>query len=273
MNPKTNPQKPRDPGPLFRRAVQTMARLREPGGCPWDREQSHGTIKSYLIEEAYEVAEAIDEKDDRALAEELGDLLFQILFHARIAEEQGRFTVADVLERNVAKMRSRHPHVFGALKLPDSRAVLKHWEELKQREKKERTSVLDGVPRDLPALLKAHRIQDKASRIGFDWESLDGVFAKLDEELSELRQAVKTGSRPRIQEELGDLLFSIVNLARFLKSDPDAALRRTIDKFIHRFRHIERELKKRGKDPSQSTLSEMDALWNQAKSRSRRPKK
>lgn len=257
---------------MFRRAVGTMARLREPGGCPWDREQSHETIKSYLIEEAYEVVEAIDQKDDRVLAEELGDLLFQILFHARIAEEQGRFTIADVLESNVTKMRSRHPHVFGALKLADSRAVLQHWEELKKREKKERTSVLDGVPKDLPALLKAHRIQDKASRIGFDWESLDGVFAKLDEELAELRGAVKAGSRSRIQEELGDLLFSIVNLARFLKSDPDSALRRTIDKFILRFRHIERELKKRGKDPSRSTLAEMDALWNQAKAKSRRPK-
>ncbi len=252
-------------GDLFRRVVRTMARLREPGGCPWDREQTHDTIKPYLIEEAYEVAEAIDLKDDLALREELGDLLFQILFHARIAEEEGRFTIAQVLEHNVRKMRSRHPHVFGSLKLTDSQAVLKNWEELKRREKRGRTSVLDGVPKHLPALLKAHRIQDKASRIGFDWESADHVFAKIDEELSELRKAVQGGSRPRIEEELGDLLFSVVNLARFLKANPDTALRKAIEKFVRRFKHIEGELKKKGKDPSRSTLAEMDALWEDAK--------
>lgn len=252
-------------GLLFRRAVRTMARLREPGGCPWDREQTRDTIKPYLIEEAYEVAEAIDQKDDPALKEELGDLLFQILFHARIAEEEGSFTVADVLEHNIQKMRSRHPHVFGSLKLKDSKAVLKNWEELKKKEKRGRTSVLDGVPKHLPALLKAHRIQDKASRIGFDWENIDHVFAKLDEELSEFRQAVGEGSPSRIEEELGDLLFSIVNLARFLKANPDTALRKAIEKFVLRFKHIEGELKKKGKDPSRSTLAEMDALWEDAK--------
>lgn len=252
-------------GPLFCHVVGIMARLREPGGCPWDREQTHDTIKTYLIEEAYEVAEAIDHRDDKALKEELGDLLFQILFHARIAQEEDRFTIADVLEHNIHKMRSRHPHVFGNLKLKGSKAVLQNWEDLKKREKKGRTSVLDGVPKDLPALLKAYRIQDKASRIGFDWERPDQVFTKLDEEIAELRKAVKRGDRKEIEEELGDVLFSLVNLGRFLKTNPDAALRKTVDKFVHRFRYIERELKKRGKDIRRSTLRKMDELWNEAK--------
>jgi len=256
-------------GSLFHRVVGIMARLRNPGGCPWDREQTHDTLKTYLIEEAYEVAEAIDQKDDAALREELGDLLFQILFHARIAEEGGRFSISDVLAHNARKMRYRHPHIFGPSrrtgKFKDSRAVLKNWEELKKMEKKGRTSVLDGIPKHLPALLKAHRIQDKASRIGFDWKSRNQVFAKLDEEFAELRQAVARGSRAGIEEELGDLLFSIVNLARFLKANPDAALRKTIDKFIRRFRHIEQEMKKQGKDITRSSLREMDALWEEAK--------
>jgi tetrapyrrole methylase family protein/MazG family protein len=248
-----------------------MARLRGPKGCPWDKEQTHETLKPYMIEEAYETLEALDKGDDLAFQDELGDLFFQILFHTQIATEQGRFSMADVLTRSLQKMKGRHPHVFGRLKLKNSGEVLHNWEKIKRREGRSASSLLDGVPPQLPALLRAHRVQDKASRVGFDWDSIDKVFAKLDEELTEFRKAYQEGDPARIEEELGDILFSLVNLARFLQTNPEEALKKTISKFITRFKHIEAEIGKRGEDLHLATLEEMDRLWDEAKKRPLNP--
>jgi tetrapyrrole methylase family protein/MazG family protein len=244
--------------------VDVMKRLRGKGGCPWDREQNHESLKPYLIEEAYEVLDAIDKNNDKALREELGDLLLQIVFHAQIAAEENRFTIEDVAAAIVEKLRRRHPHVFGEITVKDSDEVLRNWEEIKKGEGKE--SVLSGVPGGLPALLRARRVQEKAKRVGFDWDSIDGVMAKVNEEMRELKEASESGDRVRVDEEFGDLLFSLVNFSRFLRVDAEDSLRKTIDKFSSRFQRMERLAREKGKSSLEScTLEEMDRLWEEAK--------
>jgi tetrapyrrole methylase family protein/MazG family protein len=247
----------------FDELVDIMRRLRGDDGCPWDREQDHKSIRPYLVEETYEVIEAIDEEDYDKIKEELGDLLLQIVFHAQMAEEKNRFNIDDVINHIIVKIKNRHPHIFQSTKVKDSKEVLKNWEQIKMTEG--RTSVLDGVPKELPALLKAARIQEKAARVGFDWDKIDGVFAKVEEEVAEFRSAYKEKNKEKIEEELGDMFFALVNLSRFLDTNPEDALRGTIDKFIKRFQYIERELESRGLKPSQVTLEEMDEIWEEAK--------
>ena len=252
--------------------VEIMARLRGEGGCPWDREQTPETIKPYLIEETYEVLEAIDEQDPEKLKEELGDLMLQVVFHARMAEETGAFAIGDVLAAINDKLVRRHPHVFGDRKAETAQEVLFNWEQIKQTERrreKGQASLLDGVPREMPALLRAHRLQEKASRVGFDWKEAQEVFRKVEEELAELRAAMEGQAADRVEAELGDLLFALVNLSRFLAVNPEEALRKTIARFIARFRYIEEELARRGRSLRQATLEEMDALWAEAKERGR----
>ncbi len=252
--------------------VEIMARLRGEGGCPWDREQTPETIKPYLIEETYEVLEAIDEQDPEKLKEELGDLVLQVVFHARMAEETGAFAIGDVLAAINDKLVRRHPHVFGDRKAETAQEVLFNWEQIKQTERrreKGQASLLDGVPREMPALLRAHRLQEKASRAGFDWKEAQEVFRKVEEELAELRAAMEGQAADRVEAELGDLLFALVNLSRFLAVNPEEALRKTIARFIARFRYIEEELARRGRSLRQATLEEMDALWAEAKERGR----
>jgi tetrapyrrole methylase family protein/MazG family protein len=248
----------------FDELVEVMARLRRKDGCPWDREQSHESLKPYIIEETYEVLDAIDRKDDNELREELGDLLLQIVFHAQIAAEQSRFTMDDVAAAIVEKLKRRHPHVFGSVKVEDSQEVLRNWEEIKKEEGKD--SVLDGVPDGLPALLKAQRVQEKVRRVGFDWESIGGAFAKVQEEIDELEKAVKKGDQAGIEDEFGDILFSLVNVARFLDINAEESLRQTTRKVSNRFQYIERRIEEKGERPIEEyTLEELDALWDEAK--------
>lgn len=256
----------------FGELVQIMARLRGENGCPWDREQTHASIKPYLLEETYEVLESIDENDPAKLEEELGDLALQVVFHAQMADEAGLFTIADVLRGINEKLRRRHPHIFGDVKADTAQEVLFNWEQIKKLEREKaqgRASVLDGVPRELPALLRAHRLQEKASRVGFDWNEARQVFQKVEEELAELRAAMESEQPDRMEAELGDLLFSLVNLGRFIAVNPEDALRKTIARFIARFQYIEEELARRGAAPGQVTLEEMDALWAEAKAKGR----
>jgi tetrapyrrole methylase family protein/MazG family protein len=254
-------------GSLFDRLVDIMATLRSPAGCPWDRAQTSTSLKPYLLEEAYEVLEALEEGTPQKLQDELGDLLFQVIFHAQLARERGDFDIYDILAGTIAKMIRRHPHVFGSAAASTPQEALQNWEEIKRQEKTatQATSVLDGVPRQLPSLLRAQRLQDKAARVGFDWPLIDQVWNKLSEELQELRASMDQANRAAIEEELGDVLFVLVNLARWLEINPDEALHNTSKKFIQRFQYIERELSRQGKTPKQSTLAEMDALWEQAK--------
>jgi XTP/dITP diphosphohydrolase len=245
----------------FEELLRIMSRLRKE--CPWDREQTNDSIKAHTIEEAYEVVEAIDDGNDEDLQSELGDLLLHVVFHAEIAAEGGRFTINDVVRSIIEKLVRRHPHIFADTEVRDSTEVKKNWEQIKMDEGRE--SVIDGVPRALPALLKAHRMQDKASKIGFDWEHGEDVWKKVDEELNELREAVLTKNGNDIEEEFGDVLFSLVNYARFMKVNPEDALRRTIDKFDRRFRHVERRLREEGSTAGDATLEEMDRYWDEAK--------
>jgi ATP diphosphatase len=261
------------------RLIQIMARLRAPDGCPWDREQELRTLRPYLIEEAFEVLDAMDaivEKGEhhpgvmRELPIELGDLLFQIVFHAQLARERGEFEMADVIQAISDKIESRHPHVFGDLTgVTSADQVLQSWAGFKERERRAKgetnPSAIDGVPRDAPALLRAERLTEKASRVGFDWPDVQGARKKLDEELGELDAALATGKRDEIEDELGDVLFSLCNLARFTKTPAEDALRKTIRKFERRFRHVEAALRDQDKKPQQVSLAEMDALWDQAK--------
>jgi tetrapyrrole methylase family protein/MazG family protein len=254
-------------GSLFDRLVDIMAMLRSPAGCPWDRAQDSTSLKPYLLEEAYEVLEAIEEGTPYKLKDELGDLLFQVIFHAQLAHERGDFDVYDILAGTIAKMTRRHPHVFGSAMASNPKEALQNWEEVKREEKgaEPETSVLDGVPRQLPSLLRAQRLQDKAARVGFDWPEIAQVWRKLTEEMQELRTAMDRNNRAEVEGELGDVLFVLVNLARWLEINPDEALHQTSQKFIRRFQFIERELSRQGKSPKQSTLAEMDVLWEQAK--------
>ena len=246
------------------RLKQIVERLRSPDGCPWDREQTHESLKPHVIEECYELIDAIDEKDDQGMQEELGDLLLQVVLHAQMASEEGRFdfdAVADVISE---KLIRRHPHVFGDTKLVTSDAVLKQWDAIKRREKTNRASALDGVPRGLPALAKAQKTQSKAARVGFDWADAVGSLQKVNEEIKELQQA---DTSEKLAEELGDLLFSIVNFARKSKLDAEGLLQAATGKFSERFRKMEALAESRGLNFSSLTLSEMDKLWDEVKGR------
>jgi MazG family protein len=259
-------------GQAFARFVELIARLRAPGGCPWDREQTHESVKPMTIEEAYEVAHAIDERDDPELAAELGDLLLQVVFHANIAEERGAFRLREIVERVSEKMVRRHPHVFGGDDAATSGEVLRNWEAIKAEERaakgKDDASMLDSVHLGLPAVMEAFQLTTKVSRIGFDWPSADGALAKLDEEALELREAAKDAADPRkVTEEVGDLLFVAVNVARLLGVDPESALKAANRKFRRRFGHVEERLRADGRSPAASTLEEMDRLWDEAKAK------
>jgi MazG family protein len=280
-------------GTKFERVKSIMARLRAPGGCPWDREQTFDSIKRYTLEETYEVLEAIDNRDWKELTSELGDLLLQVLFYAEMAEEQGSFTIDDVLDSLSNKLIHRHPHVFGDTKADDSAQVLKNWEALKAEEKRKSLQIscntlqamppllLEGVSSKMPALQEAHKISSKAAHVGFDWPELQGLFEKLSEETRELQEHLKdlppagpdSSQKPeiphvlreQIEGEVGDLFFVLVNIARYLSVDPESALRKTNRKFRRRFGSVEERLREQGRTLEDSTLEEMEALWQQAK--------
>ena len=259
---------------LFRDLVELIARLRAPGGCPWDREQTHRSLKPMMIEEAYEVLEAIDEGGDRHLAGELGDLLLQVVFHAQIATEESRFTVSDVIQAVSDKMVRRHPHVFGGESASTSGEVLRNWEALKRAEQTQRgedaaTSMLDSVSTRLPAVMEAYQMATKASRVGLDWPDAAAVLDKVDEEVAELREALRAGDTRAASAEVGDLLFAVVNLGRLAGEDPESALKAANRKFRRRFRHVEDRLRERGRSPAESNLEEMESLWAEAKQRER----
>lgn len=280
-------------GEKFERAVSIMAKLRAPGGCPWDREQTFDTIKPYTLEETYEVLEAIDNRDWQELPGELGDLLLQVLFYAEMAKEDGKFSIDDVLERLSDKLILRHPHVFGDVTAETSKEVLRNWEALKAVEKGKkgdgsRKSVLEGISTAMPALMEAYKISSRAANVGFDWPNIEGLFDKLTEETNELRHEVAQYPAPgpnphtrgvagargeqvpeelraRLEDEVGDLLFVLVNIARYLALDPESALRKTNRKFKSRFQHVEDELARAGRALPDATLEEMEKLWQAAK--------
>ena len=290
-------------GNRFERAVSIMARLRAPGGCPWDREQTFDSIKPYTLEETYEVLEAIDNRDWHELSGELGDLLLQVLFYAQMAKEQGTFTIDEVLDRLSQKLVDRHPHVFGDVKADTSAEVLRNWEALKAEEKKKRLearggapakaesnqdSVLAGISSGTPALLEASKLSSRAARVGFDWPSIEGLFDKLHEEIDELREnlrefpapgpqpqgrgvagsgkpAISTDLSRRLEDEVGDLFFVLVNIARYLSLDPESALKRTNRKFKRRFQWMEEQLRAAGRTPHQASMEELESLWQQSK--------
>jgi tetrapyrrole methylase family protein/MazG family protein/ATP diphosphatase len=259
--------------PPLQRLLEIMARLRDPdGGCPWDKEQTFATIAPYTVEEAYEVADAIERNDLKDLKEELGDLLFQVVFHSRMAEEQGAFDFDAVAAAMVDKMVRRHPHVFAGETYADLDEQVAAWDAIKAAERagKARHSILDDVPPGLPAMTRAVKLTKRAARVGFDWPSTDEVMAKLREELEELQHEIDVNDLPKARAELGDLLFVVANLARKLDVDPEDALRACNAKFERRFHHIEKALAERGKSPDQSDLAEMDGLWDEAKALERK---
>ncbi|WP_445678460.1 nucleoside triphosphate pyrophosphohydrolase [Radicibacter daui] len=257
------------------RLLEIMARLRDPqGGCPWDIEQTFTTIAPYTIEEAYEVADAIEKGDMASLREELGDLLLQVVFHSRMAEEDGHFAFEDVARAVNDKMIARHPHVFGSVEVESAEAQTRAWEDMKAQERKAkaatrdgRTSVLDDVAAALPALLRAAKLQKRAARVGFDWENAGQIFDKIAEEMDEVRAELSAPQidRARLEDEIGDLIFAVTNLARHLDIDPEGALRATNAKFTRRFHHIEARLGAEGRSPAEATLEEMEAYWQEAK--------
>lgn len=251
------------PGDTFPRLVEVMKRLLSPDGCPWDREQTLETLKPFLVEETYEVLDALEGGTPADHCEELGDLLMQIVFQAELRAAEGSFTIDDVVRSITDKLVRRHPHVFGDRKLDTSEEVLRQWSELKEREKPRRT--LDGVPRAMPALARAQRLTERAADVGFDWPDAQGPRTKIDEELAELDVARRAQDAQAIQREMGDLLFACVNLARKLGVDAEAALRGATDRFTRRFEYVEDRLRERGRTPRDATLAEMDALWEEAK--------
>ena len=271
----------------FQDLVALMARLRSKEGCPWDREQTYATLAPMLLEEAYEAFEAVeDAREGRPpnLREELGDLLFQIVFYAQVARERGEFTIEDVTEAIHSKMVRRHPHVFGDVSVRDNEELLRNWEAMKAEEKRAKggavedadSSILDGVSAKAPALMEAHQLGTKAARVGFDWRNVEEIFDKLHEEVEELREAIREHEgagadaeekHNRVREELGDLLFAVTNIARHLQAEPEAALKLTNRKFRRRFRHIEGGLKERGLEPGSATIEEMEELWQEAKAK------
>jgi MazG family protein len=250
-------------GESFSKLLKIVQRLLGPQGCPWDRLQTLDTLKPYIIEEVYEVIEAVEKKDPQQHKEELGDLLLQILFHAEIERKKGVFDIENVINSLINKLIQRHPHVFGDLKVKGEGEVLQNWERLKRKEGK--SSVLQGIPKSIPALLKAFRVTEKAARVGFDWNHLSEVQGKVQEELNELNQAIKKREPKQIEHEIGDLLFAVVNLARFLKTDPESALRIATSRFITRFEYIESVVQKRGQKLEDYSLEELDKLWQEAK--------
>jgi nucleoside triphosphate diphosphatase len=272
------------PGAWFERLVSLQSRLRAPGGCPWDREQTHSSLRTYLIEEAYEVLDALESGSDAKFAEELGDLLLQVVFHSEIARDEGRFTITDVIREIHEKMVRRHPHVFGEKRARNAAEVLKNWEQIKAAERKDQTpsagpfatkapaSLLDGIPRTLPATMEGFQLTRRAARIGFDWENAEGVVEKLAEESSEVRAAIRENSPRAIEEEIGDLLFASVNLARFLGVDPEIALKAANAKFASRFRAMERIARENGGELASVPRHEMEELWNRAKTHPARAK-
>jgi tetrapyrrole methylase family protein/MazG family protein len=253
----------------FRDLVELVSKLRSPGGCPWDRQQTHHSLKPMMLEEAYEVIEAIEEGDDHELMEELGDLLLQVVFHSQIASEEGRFTIDDVIRLVSSKMVRRHPHVFGQDQADTPDQVLRNWEALKEAELaakgKQDGSMLDSVSSRQPAIMEAFQMTSKVSRVGFDWPSTEAALEKLHEELNELKRAIALGDDAQIAHEIGDLLFMVVNVARILGVDPESALKASNRKFRRRFRYIEDRLRERGLKPANATPEEMDVLWEEAK--------
>lgn len=247
--------------------LDIMTLLRSGSGCPWDREQTHDSLKRYMIEETYEVLEQIDKKDSGKLCDELGDLLLQVVFHAQISRENGEFDMSDVISGICRKLISRHTHVFGEAKADTSEKVLENWEEIKKKEKgiDNHTGMLKDVPENLPALMRSYKVQQKAAQAGFDWDKIDDVIAKVDEEIQELKDVYKSNNMERITDEMGDAFFALVNLSRFLKVQPELALTGTTSKFIKRFEYIESESLKNGKKLEDMNLAEMDELWNEAK--------
>lgn len=294
-------------GERFERAVSIMAKLRGPGGCPWDREQNFDSIKPYTLEETYEVLEAIDNRDWNELRGELGDLLLQVLFYSQMAQEESRFSIDDVLDRLSNKLINRHPHVFGDVTAETSADVLRNWEALKAEEKRKRweagggksakpqnpESVLAGVSSAMPALLEAHKLSSRAAHVGFDWPEMGGLFDKLEEEAAELKGELRSlpspptpartgiaGSgqpqvpeklRHRFEEEVGDLFFVLVNIARYLSLDPESALKKTNRKFRRRFQWMEEQLREKGRGPQEATMEELESLWQQAKQQELEP--
>lgn len=256
-----------DIGKLFVELVKIIAKLRSEEGCPWDKQQTHDTLKSGLVEEAYEAIDAIEEKNDEKLEEELGDLLMQVLLNAQIAEDDGKFNIIGVIQRISEKLRRRHPHVFDDVKVRDEQEVLKNWEIIKSQEyaNRDRESLMDGIPSHLPALMKARKVQVKASRVGFDWDKSEDVLKKVDEEVEELKDSIKASKPEGIEEEIGDILFSIVNLSRFLNVEPEEALQKTTAKFIKRFKLMEAEIMARDKKITDYDLAGLDEIWDVVK--------
>ena len=252
----------------FSRITEIIDRLKAPDGCLWDRQQKKEDVGRYLMEEAYEVVDAIDDGSPDALKEELGDVLFQILFLAKLSDEKGEFDISGVVDVISEKMIRRHPHVFGDTEVRDVEEILSNWKEIKGREGKKEIkdeSLLRGIPRSMPALMTAHKITGRASGKGFDWKDTDGVMEKLDEEMTELKEAISDGKKDHIENEIGDMFLSLVNLCRFTRTDPENALRSSLRKFADRFSFIEESLRKNGKSPRDVSLKEMDNLWNEAK--------
>ncbi len=245
--------------------TDVMATLRSPGGCPWDMEQTHASIRKSLIEEVYELLEAIDNLDYENMKEELGDVLLQVVFHARLAEEEGAFTMQDVVDEIVEKLIRRHPHVYGTIEVGTSGEVLQNWEAIKQQEKTERTHVLDGVTKGQPALMRAYKLNSKAAKVGFDWPDNEGVWNKITEELAELKEAVASGTQAEQEHELGDLLFAIAAYAKHIGLEPETALNMANNRFVKRFSHVEERVEQSGKGWQAFTLEEMDAFWDEAK--------
>jgi len=257
-------------GVLFEALLSLMGRLRGEGGCPWDRAQTHASLKPYLIEEAYEALQAIDEGKPGPISEELGDVLFQVVFHCQIAQERGEFTMAEVLHKILDKMTHRHPHVFGTAEVANVREALGQWERIKRAEGKgdgSPRSALEGVPQNLPALLRAQRLQVKAGRVGFDWPSWTQAWAKVREEVAEADEAISDGNTARIRAELGDLFFSLVNVARLLDIDAEDALRQASDTFTRRFREVEATMTAEGRKLDEVSAEELDHAWEAAKAR------
>jgi len=250
----------------FTRLKEVISTLRGPQGCDWDKAQTHESLREYLIEEAYELIDAINEQDDEGIIEELGDVLLQVMLHSQIGEDDGYFTIDDVIKSITTKMLHRHPHVFSDTHVDSVEEIHKNWEQLKQEEKGDkRQSILDGVPKHLPALLKAFKLQKKAAKVGFDWDNAQDIWDKLEEEIEEVQEAIQNNDQTEMINELGDVLFVVVNLARFYKVNPELALEKSNQKFFSRFTYIERQLRKHGQDINNTSLEEMDSFWNQAK--------
>lgn len=247
--------------------LEIMRHLRSPGGCPWDAEQTHESIRNSFIEETYEVIEAINKKDKELLQEELGDVLLQVVFHARMEEEEGSFNFSDVCDGICKKLVERHPHVFGDVNVENTDDVLRNWDTIKRKSKGQKTqgSAMEKIPKEMPALMRAEKIQSKAKKAGFDWDEIDGALEALESEIRELREAMHSGEKKEIENEMGDVLFSCVNVSRFLDVDPELALTASNEKFIARFLEVERLAKKQGIDMKTKSIGELDELWKQAK--------